>query len=501
MPRRRQEDGNRLPAEVQAYVDSLSPDDVLLPRLLAAGRAELLKEPPPRSRRRPPREDVVTFRVRVDLDGATPPIWRRLELASDLTLDVLHRVLQVAMGWTDNHLHGFSAGGGRFDRDAELYLTDFDISEGEEGVPEREVRLDEVLQDVGDRLFYMYDFGDDWAHTVRLEAVEPRAPEAPPAVVTAGRRACPPEDVGGVHRYSDIVAALEGRPSDLDEDLDEWRTWVGPDFDPAALPLDSVNKRLRYAVLGYAGAGRGRLPEVVDGMLRRVGEDARPLLEELVARAELGAGPLVGVDDAERMVRPYAWLLRRIGPDGVRLTSAGYLPPAVVEDVVRELDLGREWIGAGNREHHTWPVLEFRESAQQLGLLRKRSGWLLPTVRGRAVTDDPVAMWQHIAERLPLGRTECERQAGTVLLLLTAGGDDIGWQLGDALAAVLGSLGWRAQSTGFLSPSLATEQARPTWEVLRRMGAVAPRWPMAGTTTIGTPGGRLLARAALQAGG
>jgi hypothetical protein len=48
------------------------------------------------------------------------------------------------------------------------------------------------------------------------------------------------------------------------------------------------------------------------------------------------------------------------------------------------------------------------------------------------VTDDPVALWQHIAERLPLGRTDCQRPAGTVLLLLAAGDDDIGWQVGDA---------------------------------------------------------------------
>lgn len=56
------------------------------------------------------------------------------------------------MGWTDSHLHGFSSDGGRFDRDAEIYLTDFDVEQGDEGVPERDVRLDELLQGPADEL-------------------------------------------------------------------------------------------------------------------------------------------------------------------------------------------------------------------------------------------------------------------------------------------------------------------------------------------------------------
>jgi hypothetical protein len=453
------------------------------------------------SRRRPARTDVVTYHVRVDLDDALPPIWRRLELASDVTLDVLHRILQVAMGWTDSHLHGFSSGGDRFDRGAELYLTDYDLEEGDVGVPEREVRLDEVVQEVGERLCYMYDYGDSWAHTLQLEATEPRAAGAPAAVCTSGARACPPEDVGGVHLYNDLVAAVEGRPGDLDTGdigLDEWRTWLGPDFDPARLSLDAVNRRLRYAAVGYGEGGR-RLPVTVEGMLRRVGEDARPLLEEITARASLGDVVLVGVEDAERMVRPYSWLLRRIAPDGVRLTAAGYLPPALVAEVVRELDLGREWIGAGNREHITWPVLAFRESAQRLGLVRKRSGRLLITARGSALMDDPVALWRHIAQRLPLGRGDCEREAGTLVLLLAAGGDGVGREVGEVLATVLAAVGWRIQGFGSLSPSVATEQARATWEVLHRMGAVTPSWPTS-ASAISTAGGRLLARAALSTG-
>lgn len=90
------------------------------PRQLAAGLGGLAATPPDSLRRpdlrRPSRTDDVIFRVRVDLDHSAPPIWRRIDLRSDQTLDVLHQVLQVAFGWDDYHLHRFSLGGGPFDR-------------------------------------------------------------------------------------------------------------------------------------------------------------------------------------------------------------------------------------------------------------------------------------------------------------------------------------------------------------------------------------------------
>jgi hypothetical protein len=123
------------------------------------------------SRRRPRRVDVVTYRVRIDLKGTTPPLWRRCELASDLFLDDLHDVIQAAFGWTDSHLHRFGCGPEYYSHDTEYYLCPFDVEEGETGVPEDQVRLDEVLVEIGEKLFYTYDFGDDWQHTIRLEAV------------------------------------------------------------------------------------------------------------------------------------------------------------------------------------------------------------------------------------------------------------------------------------------------------------------------------------------
>lgn len=180
---------------------------------------------PPASSRRPRREQEVTLRVRVDLVGAKPPIWRRLELSSSLYLDELHEVLQEAFDWDDTHLHQFAVGS-TFDPGVEGYLCPFDEEEGEPGVPTREVRLDELLVEPGDRLDYVYDFGDGWEHVLKLEAVLERGPDAPWARCTGGRREAPPEDSGGLWGYEEALA--EGMPEEpfsaeeLDEDLQLW---------------------------------------------------------------------------------------------------------------------------------------------------------------------------------------------------------------------------------------------------------------------------------------
>lgn len=222
----------------------------MLELLLGAADVTEVEFYPP-SALRPRRDDVVTYRVRIDLKGAKPPCWRRLELASDLMLDELHEVLQAAFAWVDGHVHQFAAGGSSFyDPASEQYLTEYDIEEGEEGVPERDVRLDEVLVDPGDRLFYLYDFGDHWEHVVKLEAVLPRDSAAPRAVCTKGRRPSPPEDCGGIYGYELLTAANDRSNPRHRQALDSLWEVYGPGFDPSdfrpiPFDLESINTMLR----------------------------------------------------------------------------------------------------------------------------------------------------------------------------------------------------------------------------------------------------------------
>lgn len=176
---------------------------------------------------------------------------------------------------------------------------------------------------------------------------------------------------------------------------------------------------------------------------------------------------------AERLVGPYTWLLERVGDAGITLTGAGYLPPAEVEAAVAALGLAREWIGKGNRENQTQPVLDLRESAQKLGLLRKHKGTLAVTTQGRRVRADPLALWWHLAERMPVTSADpITKQAGLLLLIAVAAGaaDD----LNDTIADLLGAIGWISDDGTPMTPLMASHAAWDNAAVLRWLGTLEP---------------------------
>jgi pRiA4b ORF-3-like protein len=175
----------------------------------------------------------VTYQVRVDLDGAKPLVWRRLLLSSELMLNELHLVLQQAMGWDDSHLHEFLSGKNRMDPFAVRYVMQYMLDDGAEGVLEDQVRLDELLSGPKDRLFYGYDFGDDWNHTLVVEKVLPRSGGEPPAACVGGARACPPEDCDGIWGYHELLA---GKTIFEDDEFE---------FDPTHFSVEQTNAGLR----------------------------------------------------------------------------------------------------------------------------------------------------------------------------------------------------------------------------------------------------------------
>lgn len=296
----------------------------------------------------PRRDEVVRYVIRVDLNGSKPKIWRRISVPSDLTLERLHPILQAAVGWTDSHLHAFLMGPGSRPRRGQPFLTAYEISEGNQGVAEGDVRLDETLSQPGDRLSYDYDFGDGWEHTLRLEAVEEPTGQPIEPHVTAGRRACPPEDVGGIHTYNDVVAALSGS-----EHANEWiqqiLDWLPAGFDPTAFDVGEADAAVTQWTLGVTASAAER----------------------------------------DETIRRLSILLDLIGPDGVDLTAAGYLKPAFVNRLAHDTGISDTWIGKVNREDQTWPVADLRATARSLGLVRKSRQRLLLTRAGLRARAEP----------------------------------------------------------------------------------------------------------------
>lgn len=171
--------------------------------------------------------------IKVTLAGLKPPVWRRLLVPSEITLDRLHDVIQIAMGWEDDHLHQFKLG-------AAVYSDSRMLGAGRVQ-KERAVRLSLVAPGLRSKLKYEYDFGDGWEHDILVEAIHPPEPDKHYPVCVAGERACPPEDCGGVWGY---VAKLEALQDPGDPDHEDVVDWMGEGFDPEEFDLDEVNKRL-----------------------------------------------------------------------------------------------------------------------------------------------------------------------------------------------------------------------------------------------------------------
>jgi ubiquinone/menaquinone biosynthesis C-methylase UbiE len=167
---------------------------------------------------------------------------------------------------------------------------------------------------------------------------------------------------------------------------------------------------------------------------------------------------------------------------------------------MRELGLSHEWIGAGNREDLTYPVLELRELTQKLGLARKYRGRLLLTGTGRRLMPLPVELWWHIAGRLPLGKPDTsEHIAGLVALLSVAAGGVAQQQpVGPLVAWVLNDLGWR-RADELISDRGGSWAASETLGALRHLGAFQ-KAPGRFRDGPPPPEGQALARAALAAG-
>jgi hypothetical protein len=168
-------------------------------------------------------------RLKITLDDVEPMVLRRIEVPLAIRLDRLHLVIQAAMGWTDSHLYEIRAG------DVGWGIPDPDWGDGP--LDARKARLVDVLEDIGVKTMrYLYDFGDGWEHTIRIERIGPAETDTtyPRLIEATGR--CPPEDVGGPPGYEEFLEAIA---DPLNERHAEMREWCGEHFDPNAVDMEA----------------------------------------------------------------------------------------------------------------------------------------------------------------------------------------------------------------------------------------------------------------------
>src|SRR5665647_3431230 len=166
------------------------------------------------------------------------------------TFAQLHTFLNTAMGWEDYHLHEFGFG------DRLVGGPELNDGNGPEVEDEQELALADALADGHRELVYTYDFGDEWRHVVRVDAVEDAAEGVFYPRCIDGARACPPEDVGGVYGYALFLDAMADPRHPEHEEQTLWYEEVcgSGAFDPDGFDAEVVSRLLRIAATGDLAA-------------------------------------------------------------------------------------------------------------------------------------------------------------------------------------------------------------------------------------------------------
>jgi len=180
------------------------------------------------------------YQLKVVLLGSKPAIWRRLQVPGNASFGWLHAVLQVAMGWTNSHLHHFLTSDARYADP--VHIEDLGFG-GETDRDETKAALMHVAPDEGAQFGYEYDFGDSWEHEITVEKILlPDPAVATTALCVDGARACPPEDCGGIEGYANLIKILKNRNHPEHKDM---KAWICGSFDAESFDLANINPWLR----------------------------------------------------------------------------------------------------------------------------------------------------------------------------------------------------------------------------------------------------------------
>jgi len=177
------------------------------------------------------------YQFRIQLKDIKPPIWRRIQVPEVYTFWDLHVAIQDAMPWLDYHLHEFPIKNPSLGKRVQLGIPFEDDWRDEPLLTDWEHKMAAYFTMENATASYLYDFGDDWWHTIKLEGIQPRANGISYPICLAGKRACPPEDCGGIWGYENLLEILKD-PNH--EEHEEMLQWLGGTFDPEPFSPEEV---------------------------------------------------------------------------------------------------------------------------------------------------------------------------------------------------------------------------------------------------------------------
>ena len=177
----------------------------------------------------------------IKLEESDPLVWRRIVVPANYTFYQLHMAIQGAFGWENSHLFQFSEKGML---DPVNYGEVFDnIDNDFKTVNARKTKMAKVFKKEGQSYVYIYDFGDHWLHRITLEKIEDKEMAGPYCLDGGG--ACPPEDVGSMYGYKEMVEILKQKSH---PEYKSYMVWLdlppGEKWDAAFFSKRETNKRL-----------------------------------------------------------------------------------------------------------------------------------------------------------------------------------------------------------------------------------------------------------------
>jgi len=177
------------------------------------------------------------LQLQITLSGIQPPIWRRIIIEDSSTFEQLHHTIQLAMGWTNSHLHEFAI--------QEVKITHLveqrELEQEEEMLHSPLHLLKDFIDRPGIRFIYLYDYGDFWMHSIEVEKILTTDEHTFYPVCVDGERACPPEDCGGLPGYSAMLQSFATK----DEEYEDLLERLGGSYDPEAFDKEATNKSLK----------------------------------------------------------------------------------------------------------------------------------------------------------------------------------------------------------------------------------------------------------------
>ena len=178
---------------------------------------------------------MVNYLLKIELLFIKPQIWRHFVVPGEITLDCLHDVIQIVMGWENKHLYQFRIMETKYidereeDKESNLLIT-------------KDYRLCDLIKNNDDTFEYLYDFGDYWEHLITVEDAQYSKKNLKSNIICLeGAMACPMEDIGGALGYMDYCKAIK---NSRDKEHEYYMEWVGDDYDSEVFDFGDINLKL-----------------------------------------------------------------------------------------------------------------------------------------------------------------------------------------------------------------------------------------------------------------